>query len=209
LRSLSAAFIAVLEAEYAPDLITLLTINTPTPIRRAWWWRDVTFGGVTYTADGFAHSEVVQDIEGRPPAMTLEMQNIERDDGTNLEWSTLLAAGDINGTEVQMRVVSESLLSDADAVISETDWTISGWQLAPRGVVFKLGAPIDALSITVPTRPLASPTCWWKYKQGACTSTSALESCAHTYGDCSKRYPKGEPLRIGPSSPLLTVGHRR
>lgn len=208
MRSLPASLIAVLASDTATDLITLITIDTATPIARALWWRDVTFDGVTYTKDEFSHSGVSQNIEGSPPAMTLTMQNIESDDGTALEWSTILATGDINGTQVQIRVVSESLLADATAVIRETDWTISGWRLVPKGVTFQLGAPIDALSITVPARPLSSPTCWWKYRQGACTSTSDKGDCRHTYGDCVQRYEKGEPLRIGPSSPLASAGLR-
>lgn len=217
MRSVSAAFQTALEADSTASLVTLVEIDTATPIRRALWPQDVVFGGVTYTADGGAHSEIRSDIEYNRPGMTLTLQNVEDASGSTLPWSTVLADGTINGVSVAFRVVSTALLSDASAVIQETDWTISGWSLEPNKAIFSLGSPHDALALEVPTRPIGAVTCALKYKQGACTSTSGKETCGKTLQDCRERF--GDllglftgiqlPIRMGPSFPFYPKNARR
>jgi len=208
LRSVSAAFQTALEADQTAELVTLVEIGTTPASYIAFWPQDVTFGGNTYTADGGAHSEITSDIEYNRPGMTLTLQNVEDASGAVLPWTGALSSGTINGVEVTFRIVSTALLSDADAVLMDAKWYISGWTLKTDQVIFKLGSPHDALTLEVPTRPLGAPTCVWKYQVGACTSTSTRPSCPKTVQGCSERYDE-EALRIGPSFPFYAKNARR
>ena len=203
MRSVPTAFQNVLEAPQVFDVVTLVKINATTPIYRALWESNVTFDGDTYMADEGAHSQISADLGGERPGMSLTLQNA---DGN---WSTYLASNDLNGVEVEFKIVAEQTAGDSTAVLNETDWYVSGWRMDGQALTLKLGSPHDALAFTVPSRPLVSPTCFWKYKVGSCTSKSSQPTCDKTVAACRARFPTSEPLRIGPSFPFVSRARRR
>ena len=207
MRSTTAAFQTLLaNPEASPDLQQLLTIKADAgTIRRAKWNADVTFNALTYTADDFHFSEVSQNLEGRRNRIELSIQNVKHPT-TEAErpWSTYLATNDLNGTEVELRIVAVSTIADTSAVIQELRWEISGWSIDGGFVRFGLGSPHDALTFVTPTQPLGARTCGWDYKKGPCRSVSSREKCNKTVLDCTARFPVGGIIDFGPSFPFFT-----
>ena len=201
---------ALAQGEIA-DLVPLLSFEAATPIRRAAWSRDVTFGGNVYTADNFAFSELRQGIEGERPRVELSIQNVaDVATGAAQPWTTYLGGTDLNGTEVVLRLVVLSVsASDATAVIAEERWYVSGWTWDRETARFGLGSPHDALALETPTKPLGSRTCGWNYQQGPCLSQATAAECPKLLVDCGVRFETDAKLPFGPSFPFLTSGARR
>jgi hypothetical protein len=208
LRSVSAAFQSLLEAEQATDLVTLVSIATTTPIRRALNWSTVTWQTNTYYADVGAFGTVRNSLEATRPRFELSLQNVvDAEDGTTaLPWSQYLD-GSLRGKEVTLSLVATSLLADSEAVIQESRWYVSGLTVDRQWIRMGLGSPHDALAFAVPRIPVGGKTCWWAYQKGPCTNREAQNghaTCGHTWNDCVKRTPVGKPAPFGPSYPFMS-----
>jgi hypothetical protein len=208
LRSVSAAFQTLLDADEAVDLVTLVSIATTTATRRALNWSNVTWQSNLYYADIGAFGTIRNSLEATRPRFELSLQNVvDAEDGTTpLPWSSYLD-GSLRGTEVTLSLVATSLLADEDAVIQESRWYVSGMSIDRQWARLGLGSPHDALAFAVPRIPVGGKTCWWRYGEGPCTNSAAAsgyDDCGHTWNDCVKRTPSGAPAPFGPSYPFMT-----
>ena len=208
MRSVSAAFQALLEANEATDLVTLASIATTTPIRRALNWANVTWESNVYYGDVGAFGTIKNSVEATRPRFELSLQNVvNAEDGTTaLPWSQYLD-GSLRGLEVTLTLVATSLLTDEDALIQESRWYVSGMSVDRQWARIGLGSPHDALAFAVPRIPVGGKTCWWRYGKGPCTNREAQNgyaTCGHTWNDCVKRTPTGCEAPFGPSYPFMS-----
>jgi hypothetical protein len=209
---------AELAANGLADLVVLFDIKasagTIYRTDRVWdnsW--DGTFGGNSYVPDIIGVSAIEHGLLGQRPSFTLEIQNVQHPTTlAALPWSTYIEAnGDLNETEIVIRVAKLSLLVAADetSILAEQRWYVSGGGIEGTICKMRCGPPADALSWEAPVFSIMSDTCGWTYKSFPCTSTSDLPKCGYTLADCAKRFPKGAALKIGPGFPFFVKASRR
>lgn len=164
------------------DLIELyLVLNT----------EDINWHDRQYIAFPFDISESTED--GREiPAVTLKISNVSQAIQQYLE-----QAGGGVGAQVTIRIVHSDHL-EGSAEIEET-FVCQSCRADAQWVSFNLG-PGDPASIRRPERRFLKNFCPYSYKGLECGSTSPLDSCNKTLGDCRAR---GNSTRYGgePSIP--------
>ena len=142
----------------------------------------ITFNSNTYSEDVGHFSTIKQELQQNLPAFSLKLHNIDK------RWSTRHQAGDLNESEIRIRLVASTLLSDNTAQISEISWHVDGYSIDRAYINFNLGSPISALGHSSPVGPLFTGICLFAYKDHHCLSQSTLPTCNKTIADCAARH---------------------
>lgn len=177
--------------------------------------RGITYGGNRYLLVDFEFSEIRHVAGSERVRVELSIGNLgdPATGGASGYWADFIRTRDLNGTEVSLRVVEETLVADENEEIRELRWFVSGYRCDAKRLRLGLGSPFDALMLETPGVPLGSHACLWAalglYKRHPCNSVSTLASCGGSLGECAKRFPAGAALRFGPSFPLFAAGTRR
>lgn len=179
MRSLPSSVYTDLALDGHTGIAACVEIRTETPIYRTPWSSSITFDGLTYTADFIQWDQIGGALRPSSPSVTMSVQNV-RDPSTDEErpWSQLLADEDLNGVEVDVRIVLLSALADATAQIDETLWRIRSASLRGSFCDLVLGPPYDLGSMNVPYPSLRANRCMWEFKDRFCKSEST------THSDC-------------------------
>lgn len=222
MRTVPAAFQAALDAATLSGAVPLVEISKPSDpsfatVRRALWpggsgGPDVTFDGKTWLGTRGGFSTVGDNIAGRRAVWELSLTNAQGPDGTALPW-TQEDRKAIRGASVTMHVVVVSLLGDPGNRLTISGWYVARPRLDGEWLRLEMTGPREALAFEVPFHPIVSPTCGWQrmglYRKHPCNSTSGKPTCDGSVAACGERFPKGAPLRIGPSFPYWSKSNRR
>jgi hypothetical protein len=194
--TLPAALTTELATAGHADLARLVEIHLDTVVYRTDWGKQITFtpdgdsAAHTYIPDDFSFGAIRATAMQESPSFDLRIQN-RRNASTDATrpWSTELASTDMNGTKVNVRLVMVSQVADGTAQIAEERWYISGPRLEGDYAIFPLGPKHQIFRLETPGPRLASPRCFYEYKDGNCASQSTLKTCpGKTLFECQQRH---------------------
>lgn len=185
-----AAFVAELQNDAHAGFARCVEIGLAVPVYRTLWNEPVTFDGITYEPDELDFGEVTVEAAPTSPTMRFRIQNIRHPvTDAARPWSTVLNSENIHGRTLTVRLVSTSLLNDADALFA-WEWTILRAGL-PAGnyCEMELGLPVDVSRMWLPWPQIRSQRCYHEDRDGLCKNESPLGPCGKTPSDCLARHP--------------------
>jgi len=134
------------------------------------WDTDIvypTVGGHTYLKFPLKHEGISKNILGETDSVKVTMSNVDRSIG-----AILLSKGGLVDYKVDITLVFENLLDDADANITETFW-IETSNISETVSVFILTTRLDLYQLKLPGRVQHRDCCGWTFKKEGCYLTTS------------------------------------
>ncbi|CVK21018.1 MULTISPECIES: hypothetical protein [Sporomusa] len=169
--------------------------NSGEPLRLVRNNEDIVWNGYNWTAFNFQLGEIIEDIEGKPEAVPLQVSNI-----TQIVQAYVEKHDGLTGTTVTLRVVHSQHLDNTLPEVEEI-FTVESTTCDSKWVNFYLGSDIST-QLRFPFRRVLKNFCAWRdqYKGLECGYAGALPACDGTLQSCRAR---GNAVRYGgePSIP--------
>lgn len=176
-------------------LVEVAIPDSGEPLRLVRNNEDVVWNGNVWSAFNFQLGEIIEDIEGKPEAVPLQVSNI-----TQIVQAYVEEYNGLTGTTVTLRVVHSQHLDNMLAEVEEI-FTVQSTTCDSKWVTFYLGSDIST-QLRFPFRRVLKNFCAWRdqYKGLECGYAGTLPACDGTLQSCRAR---GNAARYGgePSIP--------
>ncbi len=201
MRSASATFLTKLASDQAvPVWLVEIQASTSTTYRYALYTSDVSWSSNTYSANSGKVSAIEENLLGRDPKVTVQIQNLDR---VMRDW---LRGGDRRGTVVILTVVLADNLADTSGYL-DWEYELDAYEWKDEIVSIMLSSSPARKGNKVPARTLQAFFCPWEYKGTECGYKGSIKTCDFTYdgkNGCTKHFTASQAKRFGgfPGAPM-------